>query len=88
MKDQIKRIKDIIKEKNVVFGTEQTLKAAKNGTLKTAFISNNCKLDIKDDLTKYSSIGTFELVELDINNRDLGTISKKPFSISIVGVLK
>jgi len=87
MKDQIKEIKDLIKEGNVVFGTEQTLKSAKNGTLKIAFVASNCKEDIKKDLTKYSNIGKFELVELEMNNRDLGTISKKPFSIAIIGVL-
>lgn len=88
MKDQIKEIKDIIKKGNVIFGTEQTLKAAKNGTLKTAFMASNCKEDVKEDLTKYASIGNFELINLDINNRDFGTIAKKPFSVSIIGVLK
>lgn len=88
MDDAIKEIKDIIKKGKVIFGSEQAIKSAKKGELKTAFLASNCKQEIKDDLSKYANISEFGLIQLEIDNRDLGTIAKKPFSVSVIGVLR
>ena len=84
----MKEIKDLLKTKNFVLGTERTLKNVKLGKIKTVYIASNCREDIKDDLNKYSKLSKFELKTLDITNRELGTTCKKPFSVSIIGVLK
>lgn len=88
MSDVIKEIKSTLKDGKVVLGTEQTIKLIKQDKLKKVFLSSNCKKDIKADLQKYAKISKVELVDVSVPNRELGVVCKKPFSISVIGVLK
>ena len=88
MEDSIKEIKQLLKTKKLVFGTEQTIKCLKQGKIKKFFISSNCKDETKKDLQYYSKIGEVEAVPISNSNNEIGIICKKPFSISVVGVLK
>jgi len=88
MADIIKQIKDSIKTEKVIFGTEQTLKLIKKGKIKTVFVSSNCPEGIISDLERYSKLDKFELVKTESSNKELGVFAKKPFSISIISVLK
>ena len=88
MSDVIKEIKSTLKDGKVVLGTEQTIKLIKQDNLKKVFLSSNCKKDIKADLQKYAKISKVELVDVSVPNRELGVVCKKPFSISVIGVLK
>ena len=88
MKDPIKEIKQLLKTKKLVFGTEQTIKNIKQDKIERFFISSNCKDATKKDLQHYAKIVKVECVDLKSSNKDVGIICKKPFSISVVGVLK
>ena len=88
MKDSIKEIKQLLKTKKLVFGTEQVIKNLRQNKIKKFFISSNCKHETKKDLQHYSKIEKVEGISLKNSNKEIGIICKKPFSISIVGVLK
>ena len=51
-------------------------------------MSNNCKESVKEDIERHSAISGTEIVQLDYPNDELGAICKKPFSISVIGVVK
>ncbi|MCK5107204.1 MAG: ribosomal L7Ae/L30e/S12e/Gadd45 family protein [Nanoarchaeota archaeon] len=88
MKDTIKEIKELLKTGTFVLGTEESLKAAKQGTIQKAFVSSNCPEDISEELKRYADINKFEIVLMDASNKELGTLAKKPFSISIISAIK
>ncbi|MBC8444468.1 ribosomal L7Ae/L30e/S12e/Gadd45 family protein [Candidatus Woesearchaeota archaeon] len=88
MIDLIKEVKDTLKDGKVVLGAEQTTKLMKQGKLNKVFLSSNCKEDVQKDLQKYAKISKVKLVNLSIPNKELGIICKKPFSISMIGVLE
>ena len=88
MKDSIKEIKQLLKTKKLVFGTKQVIKNIKKNKIEKLFISSNCKDETKTDLQHYSKMGKVEGISLKNSNKDVGIICKKPFSISVVGVLK
>nr|AIF00801.1 ribosomal protein L30e (RP-L30e, RPL30) [uncultured marine group II/III euryarchaeote KM3_139_C07] len=88
MKDPIKEIKQLLKTKKLVFGTEQTIKNLKQNKLEKFFISSNCNQETKEDLQHYSKISKIEATPLQNSNKDIGILCKKPFSISVLGVLK
>ncbi len=88
MKYTNKDIKDSIKTEKVILGTEQTLKLIKQGKIKKVFVSSNCPKDISSDLERYTKVDKFELILTDASNKELGIFAKKPFSISIIGILK
>jgi len=77
-------IKDALKEKNLTFGAEKTLKKLRNGEVKQVFIAKNCPESVKKTIKHYAGLGKISVLELDINNEELGTACKKPFSVAVL----
>lgn len=75
-------LKKMLKEKAPVFGLDRTMKLLKNGTANVVFVSKNCR-DI-EQVRRYSKVYGAKLVELAENNKELGILCKKPFSISVL----
>ncbi|MFH1916792.1 MAG: ribosomal L7Ae/L30e/S12e/Gadd45 family protein [Nanoarchaeota archaeon] len=82
----IDEIRKNLGSKNMLIGERETMKAALMGKIKKVFIAKNCKADVKKDLSRAQGISGFELVELEIANEELGTLCKKPFAVSVIGV--
>jgi len=83
MKDLKEAVKD---KKELVIGTQRTLKRLKMGEIKKVYVSSNCPKDVLDDLEHYSKIYNIPLVKLKENNEELGIICKKPFHISVLSL--
>ena len=81
-------IRKLVQAGNVTIGTERTLKNLKLGKLKTVLMSANCPEKVEKGLLHYSALSSAETVKLNYPNDELGVICKKPFSISVLGVLK
>jgi len=79
-------IKKLLTTDKLVIGTNNVLKGLRQKLLKKIFISKNCPADVLEDIEKYAKMTNTELVRLDIPNEELGTICKKPFFVSLVGV--
>jgi large subunit ribosomal protein L30e len=84
----IDEISKNLQSKKLVIGTDRTIKSLKLGKLKKVFASANVPADLMADLEHYTNIAKTELVKLDVPSDDLGTLCKKPFSISVLGLLK
>jgi len=84
----IDEIKKLMNEEKCIIGAEQTLKNLKLGKLSKVFVTSNCQDTMKDDITYYAELSGTEVVMLDIPNDELGTICRKPFSISLLSVKK
>jgi len=69
----IKEIKKFIKTGELVIGT---------------FTASNCNESVKKDLIYYSRLNNAEFVEMQYANEDIGVICKKPFSISVISIIK
>lgn len=88
MADETKEIEKLLKTKQLVIGTDRTIKSIKTGKLEKVFVAKNCRNDTKEDLRYYCELSGAKLVELEQNNEELGAICKKPFFISVLSVLK
>ena len=86
--DQTADIKKNLKTKKLVVGTKQTLKNLKLGKLEKVFVTANCPESVKKDVAHYSSLSGCEVQSLDIPNEELGTICKKQFAISVLGLVR
>ena len=84
----IKEIKRLLKTDEIIIGTDRTLKNLRRGHISRVFTASNCNQKVKADLIDYSRISNAELVELQYANEDLGVVCKKPFSISVISILK
>ena len=74
------KLKDIIKEKNIVYGSERTLKNLKIGKTKIVFLASNCPSKIRDKIKSYS----VEVIELDEQSDELALICKRAHSLLVL----
>lgn len=84
----VSEIKKGMEEGSLTIGTDKTMKSLKLGKLSKVFVTSNCSDIVKEDISHYAKLSESEIVELDFPNDELGLICKKPFSISILGLLK
>ena len=81
-------LKKLFKSKSLIIGTERTIKSLKKGGIDKVFLSSNCPENVEKDMNYYASLGKAEVVKLQYPNDELGVICKKPFSISVLSLLK
>ncbi|HLC74762.1 MAG TPA: ribosomal L7Ae/L30e/S12e/Gadd45 family protein [Candidatus Nanoarchaeia archaeon] len=84
--DNIAEVKQAIKEGNAVIGLQRTLKLLKQKKIKKIFLASNTAKLTKEDIAHYSKLANVTVADLELKNEDLGTICKKPFSISVISV--
>jgi ribosomal protein L30E len=79
-------LRKVVAQDNVCIGTDTTLKNMRAGKLEKVLVTKNCSDDVREDIKSLSE--GVEVIELEQNNEELGIICKKPFLISVMGVLK
>lgn len=83
----MKDLREAIKiGKNLIIGTQRTLKKLKMGELKKVYVSSNCPKNVLDDVEHYTKIYNIPLIKLNESNEELGILCKKPFFISILSL--
>jgi large subunit ribosomal protein L30e len=82
----MEELKEALKDKKAIIGTDRTLKNLKMNKVKKVYISSNCDENVKDDLKHYCKLYSIPLIELKENNEELGIVCKKPFAISVLSI--
>ena len=82
----ITEIKKLLGSEKLILGSKRTLKFLRQGKLSKIFITSNCPAAVARDIESHK--GDAEVIVLSQANEELGAICKKPFSISLAGVLK
>jgi large subunit ribosomal protein L30e len=72
----------------LAIGTQTVIKKLKTGKVSRVFVTSNCPAEVKADVERYAALSKAEVVHLGIPNEELGVVCKKPFSISIAGLVK
>jgi large subunit ribosomal protein L30e len=85
---EIDDIKKLLKSKNLILGTERTLKNLRIGKLSKVYCSSNCPGQLKADLKYYGELSNTPIIELEQTNEEIGILCKKPFFISVLSVAK
>lgn len=81
-------IKKMLKTGNVIIGTKRTVRNLKLGNVHKILVSSNCPISVEKDISHYATLSGAEFHKLTYPNDELGIICKKPFSISILALLK
>ena len=81
-------IKKILKSGSIIIGTERTIKNLKLGRVQKVLITSNCPLRVEKYISYYAGLSGAEIYKLDYPNDELSVICKKPFSISVLALLK
>ncbi|MBU1203694.1 MAG: ribosomal L7Ae/L30e/S12e/Gadd45 family protein [Nanoarchaeota archaeon] len=78
-------LKEKIKNKEVVIGTDRVLKKLRTGKLSKIYFSSNCPAHTKDDIEHYARLHNIQIKQSKKTNEGLGILCKKPFSVSVLG---
>jgi large subunit ribosomal protein L30e len=81
-------IRKLLGNEKMLIGRAAVMKKLRKGLVNRVFIANNYPKTALSELEKYKSIAGVEIFDAKVTNVDLGTICKKPFPISIIGMLK
>ena len=81
-------IKKMIKSGNVILGTERTIKNLKLGKVQKILVSSNCPANVEKDINYYAVLSGAEFYKLNYSNEELSVICKKPYSISVLALIK
>jgi len=84
----MERITKAIKGEKAILGFKRTLKGLRNNTVATVFLAKNCPEVIRDDIEHYAKVAEVQVETLEIPCEELGTLCKKPFMVTVIGVLK
>lgn len=82
----MKEIRENLEKDNLLFGRDETLKGLKNKTLDKVFISKNVDEETRNSLAYYANLQEIDVVNTNLTSIDLGTLCKKPFSVSMLGL--
>ncbi len=76
----LSKLKSVLKEKNIVYGAERTLKNLKMGKTKIVFLASNCPKDIRDKIKSYD----VEVIEMEEPSEEMALICKRAHSILVL----
>ena len=84
----VEEIKKNLNSDKMIIGKRVVLKRLREGKIVKVFLASNAEDSLRDDIEHYKSIVGYETEVLTISNDELGTICKKPFAVSVIGVMK
>ena len=87
-KISVAEIKKMLKSGNLILGTERSIKWLRLGKIEKIMVSANCPAKLEKNINYYSGLASAEVHKLDYPNDELGVICKKPFSISVLALVK
>jgi len=79
-----KELKAALKEKEITFGTERTIKNLKLSKVGTVFLASNCPEKVKEQIKYYADISGAKVIESDLPDKEIGLLCKKPFHVSVL----
>ncbi len=83
----VSEVKRLMGASKLVLGADVTMKLLRQGKLARVFVSTNCSPQMRSDLDKACGLAGIDVVELNQTSDEIGVLCKKPFAISVVGVL-
>ena len=81
-------MRKLLTEKKLVIGRDLTLKGLYKGKLGRVMMASNCSDKLRGSLAKYCNQSKVDCIEMKQSGDELGIMCKKPFSISVIGILK
>ncbi len=88
LQNEMKELKAKVEAGKAVVGKEQVLKQLRAKSLSKVYLASNCPKNMKADVSYYAALAKIPLVELELNNEELGVFCKKNFFISVLGTME
>ncbi|MEK6900547.1 MAG: ribosomal L7Ae/L30e/S12e/Gadd45 family protein [Nanoarchaeota archaeon] len=84
LETEMKNLKTKIQDNKVIIGKEKVLKQLKAKALNKIYLASNCPKELRSDIAHYAKLVGTAVVELDLNNEELGLFCRKNFFIAVL----
>lgn len=84
LEKDMKDLKAKLQDGKVIIGKERVLKHLRAKSLAKVFLASNCPEDLKEDLVTFAKLVKVPVIELNLNNEELGLFCKKGFFIAVL----
>jgi large subunit ribosomal protein L30e len=85
--EAVEDLRKLLAAEKLVLGTEDVLKLLRKGKLQRVVVASNCNERMKDDFSRYCEMAGVECLEIAQSSDEVGVLCRKPFAISVIGVL-
>ncbi len=83
--NDLKDLKVKLQQQKVVIGADRVLKALRKNAVTKVFLSSNCPVKTKGDVMHYAALAGVPVLQLELDNEELGLFCKKNFLIAVLG---
>ncbi|MDP3699134.1 MAG: ribosomal L7Ae/L30e/S12e/Gadd45 family protein [Nanoarchaeota archaeon] len=84
LEKDMKDLKAKLQDGKVIVGKERVLKHLREKTLAKVFMASNCPKTLKEDIANFANLTKVPVIELSLNNEELGLFCKKNFFIAVL----
>lgn len=84
MEGELKELRAKVQQNKVIIGRDEVLRGVQSGSVSKVFLARNCPEKIRQDLHHYASLAQVPVVDLEMDNEELGVFCKKNFFISVL----
>ena len=84
--EDLKQLRQAISDDKAIIGTARTVKGLQSGKLSAVYLASNCPKDVEKSITHYANLCGAKVVDLQLDNEELGVFCKKNFFVAVIGV--
>lgn len=84
LEKDMKDLKAKLQDGKTIIGKERVLKHLREKSLAKVFLANNCPRDLREDIVNFAKMAKVPVVDLALNNEELGLFCKKNFFIAVL----
>lgn len=78
------KLREALHSKKIFFGTRETIRQLKRGTLRTVFLSHDCNPSTKKDVEYYASLGKIDIIQMEQGSKEIAQLCKKNYPVSVL----
>ncbi len=88
MADIEKTIKNAVESNKTLMGSDETLRALMADELSLVVMASNCPQEVAEKIEHYAQISGTESHKFSLASKELGSVCRKPFSVTVLGITK
>jgi len=83
----VSELKKLLTDEKLVLGTERTLKLLRENKLEKVYLASTCDPEAKERVDHLAKVNNVPVEVLTKSADEIGVICRRPFAVSVVGVL-
>ena len=80
----VAKLREALKNKNLIFGARQTLRNLKLGKVKIVIMAKDCQESTRKAVLYYSSLKKIDIVPMEQDSKEIAQLCKKNYPVSIL----